>query len=62
MQVLDRSRDPLYYMNVAFVGPDGRVLGLLDEMEGACSRALNRLAAAAAERPTLTGVGDSPVA
>jgi hypothetical protein len=61
MQVLDRSRDPLYYMNVAFVGPDGRLLGLLEEMEGACSRALNRLANPQADRTTLTGVGaDSP--
>jgi hypothetical protein len=52
MHVLDRSRDPLYYMNVAFVGPDGRLLGLLEEMEGACSRALNRLAGAPSERAT----------
>jgi hypothetical protein len=44
MRVLDRSRDPLYYMNVAFIGPDGRLVGLLEEMEGACSRSLNRLA------------------
>jgi hypothetical protein len=47
MRVLDRSRDPLYYMDVAFVGPDGRLLGLLEGMEGACSRALNRLASRA---------------
>jgi hypothetical protein len=61
MRVLDRSRDPLYYMNVAFVGPDGRLLGLLEGMEGACSRSLNRLATARTERTALAGVaGDSP--
>jgi hypothetical protein len=59
--VLDRSRDPLYYMNVAFVGPDGRVLGLLEEMEGACSRSLNRLASAQADRTAQAAVvADSP--
>jgi hypothetical protein len=60
MHVLDRSRDPLYYMNVAFVGPDGRLLGLLEEMEGACSRALNRLANAQADRALTGAVADSP--
>lgn len=45
LQVLDRSRDPLFYMNLAFMGPDGRLLGLLEEAEGACSRSLNRLTA-----------------
>jgi hypothetical protein len=59
MQILDRSRDPLYYMNVAFVGPDGRLRGLLEEMEGACSRALNRLAAPQSRRPA-EAVGESP--
>jgi NAD(P)-dependent dehydrogenase (short-subunit alcohol dehydrogenase family) len=60
MQVLDRSRDPLYYMNVAFVGPDGRLVGLLEEMEGACSRALNRLATAQARPEPAGAVADAP--
>jgi acyl transferase domain-containing protein/NAD(P)H-dependent flavin oxidoreductase YrpB (nitropropane dioxygenase family)/NAD(P)-dependent dehydrogenase (short-subunit alcohol dehydrogenase family) len=60
IQVLERSRDPLYYLDIAFVGPDGRVLGLLEGMEGTCSRALNRLVAQA-DRPALAGVaGESP--
>jgi hypothetical protein len=61
LQILERSRDPLYYMNVAFVGPDGRLRGLLEEMEGTCSRSLNRLAAASAARRWSPGVvGESP--
>jgi NAD(P)-dependent dehydrogenase (short-subunit alcohol dehydrogenase family) len=59
VRILDRSRDPLYYMNVAFVGPDGRLRGFLEEMEGACSRSLNRLAAVPSRRPT-EAVGESP--
>ena len=61
LQILDRSSDPLYYMNLAFVGPDGRLLGLLEEAEGACSRSLNRLAVVSAARRSPTGVvGESP--
>jgi NAD(P)-dependent dehydrogenase (short-subunit alcohol dehydrogenase family) len=60
IQVLERSRDPLYYLDIAFVGPDGRLRGLLEGMEGTCSRALNRLVAQS-ERTALAGVaGDSP--
>jgi hypothetical protein len=60
IQVLERSRDPLYYLDVAFVGPNGRLLGLLTEMEGTCSRSLNRLAAQPG-RAALAGVaGESP--
>ena len=45
MHVLEKSRDPIFYINIAFVEPSGRLLGLLEEMEGACRRALNRLPA-----------------
>ena len=37
-----------------------RLLGLLEEMEGACSRALNRLANAQADRALTGAVADSP--
>jgi len=60
VQILDRSRDPLYYVNIAFVGPDGRLLGLLEEIEGASSRALNRLSAVPAARRSPSVLGDSP--
>jgi acyl transferase domain-containing protein len=56
VHVLERSRDPLYYVNIAFVGPDGRLLGLLEEIEGASSRALNRLSAAPAVLRVPAGV------
>jgi NAD(P)-dependent dehydrogenase (short-subunit alcohol dehydrogenase family) len=61
MRVLERSRDPLYYMNVAFIGPDGRLLGLLEEMEGACSRSLNRLAVRARSAEGARAHEDAPL-
>jgi hypothetical protein len=36
--------DQVFHINIAFVGPDGRLVGLLEDMETSCSRALNRLA------------------
>jgi hypothetical protein len=43
LRVLEKSRDPVFYIDVDFVGPDGRLLWALRDMEGACSKALNRL-------------------
>src|SRR5262249_30096286 len=61
VHILEPSRDPPYYLDVAFVGPDGRLRGLLEGMEGTCSRALNRLAAVpAGRRPAAESVGESP--
>jgi acyl transferase domain-containing protein len=61
VHVLERSRDPLYYVNIAFVGGDGRLLGLLEEIEGASSRALNRLSGApVVPRAAAELVGESP--
>jgi NAD(P)-dependent dehydrogenase (short-subunit alcohol dehydrogenase family) len=36
--------DPIFRVDIAFVGLDGRLIGLLEEMECPASRALNRLA------------------
>jgi len=61
VNVLERSRDPLFYLDIAFVGPDGRLRGLLEGMEGTSSRALNRLVGAhAGRRPAAEATGDSP--
>ena len=38
------SKKPLVYSDLAFFGVDGRLLGLLENVEGTCSRSLNRLA------------------
>jgi hypothetical protein len=46
VRILEQSRDPVVNIDIAFVGPDGRLLGLLENMEGTCSRSLNRLASA----------------
>ena len=43
LDVLDKSRDPVFYIDLHFVGPDGRLLWVLEGMEGVCTRALNRL-------------------
>ncbi len=43
LKVLSKSHDPVFYIDVHFVGADGRLLWSLEEMEGVCSRALNRL-------------------
>jgi len=43
LRVLEKSRDPVFYIDVDFIGPDGRLLWALRDMEGACSKALNRL-------------------
>ena len=43
LRVLEKSRDPVFYIDVHFVGADGRLLWSLEEMEGVCTRALNRL-------------------
>jgi hypothetical protein len=62
VQILDRSRDPLFYLNIAFVGPDGRLRGLLEGMEGTSSRALNRLVAVPSGRrpPAEAAAAESP--
>lgn len=44
LHILSRPQDHLFYINVLFVGPNGRWLGLLEEMECPCSKGLNRLA------------------
>jgi hypothetical protein len=43
LRVLEKSRDPVFYIDVHFVGADGRLRWSLEEMEGVCTRALNRL-------------------
>jgi hypothetical protein len=61
VRVLERSRDPLFFLDIAFVGPDGRLRGLLEGMEGTSSRALNRLVGtSAARRPAAESAGESP--
>jgi hypothetical protein len=61
VRILDRSRDPLFYLDIAFVGPDGRLRGLLEGMEGTSSRALNRLVAVpSGRRAPADAAGGSP--
>jgi hypothetical protein len=60
VQILERSRDPLFYLNIAFVGPDGRLRGLLEEMEGTSSRSLNRLVGVPASRRPAEPAAESP--
>jgi hypothetical protein len=43
LRVLETSRDPVFHIDVHFVGPDGRLLWSLEQMEGTCTKALNRL-------------------
>ncbi len=38
LKVLDKSRDPVCHIDLHFVGPDGRLLWALEEMEGICTR------------------------
>jgi acyl transferase domain-containing protein/NAD(P)H-dependent flavin oxidoreductase YrpB (nitropropane dioxygenase family)/NAD(P)-dependent dehydrogenase (short-subunit alcohol dehydrogenase family) len=44
LHVLDGTQGRVFHINVAFVEPDGRLLGLLEDMESAGSKDLNRLA------------------
>ncbi len=44
LHVSEKSQGNIFYINIYFVGPDGRLLGLLEDFEGAGSKALNRLA------------------
>ncbi|HZG69227.1 MAG TPA: SDR family NAD(P)-dependent oxidoreductase, partial [Herpetosiphonaceae bacterium] len=44
LHVLDRRQEQVLNYNVYFVGSDGRLLGLLEDMECPYSQALNRLA------------------
>jgi acyl transferase domain-containing protein/NAD(P)H-dependent flavin oxidoreductase YrpB (nitropropane dioxygenase family)/NADP-dependent 3-hydroxy acid dehydrogenase YdfG len=60
VQVLERSRDPLLYLDIALVGPDGRLRGMLEGMEATFSRALNRLVAAPDRAPRPGIAGESP--
>jgi hypothetical protein len=43
LRVLEKSLDPVFYIDIDFIGPDGRLIWTLRDMEGACSKALNRL-------------------
>jgi acyl transferase domain-containing protein/NAD(P)H-dependent flavin oxidoreductase YrpB (nitropropane dioxygenase family) len=45
LRVLESSRDPVFHIDILFFDADGRLVGLLEDMEGACSKALNRLGA-----------------
>ena len=44
MRVTSRPHPNSFVIDIAFVGPDGRLRGLLEAMECACSPTLNRLA------------------
>jgi hypothetical protein len=46
LQVNPASSDHTLRTNLSFISPDGRLVGLMEDMEFACSRALNRLAGA----------------
>ncbi len=37
------SKDHVIHADVAFIGEDGRLLGLLEDLEHNCSKSLNRL-------------------
>ena len=43
LRILETSRDPVFQIDIHFVGQDGRLLWALEEMEGVCTKALNRL-------------------
>jgi NAD(P)-dependent dehydrogenase (short-subunit alcohol dehydrogenase family) len=61
VHVLERSRDPLFYLDISFVGPDGRLRGLLEGMEGTSSLKLNRLVGThAGRRAPAEAAGESP--
>jgi NAD(P)-dependent dehydrogenase (short-subunit alcohol dehydrogenase family) len=57
LKVLDKSRDPVFYLDISFFGPDGRLLGSLEEAEGACSRSLNRLGGQWLSKKSESGIG-----
>jgi hypothetical protein len=44
LHVAARPMDQVIHFNIAFVGADGRLVGLLEDIETSCSKALNRLA------------------
>jgi KR domain-containing protein/polyketide synthase-like dehydratase family protein/polyketide synthase family protein len=44
MRVTSRPHPNSFVIDIAFIGPDGRLRGLLESMECACSPTLNRLA------------------
>ncbi len=43
LRVLESSQDPVFHIDVWYVGSDGLVAGVLEDFEGACSASLNRL-------------------
>jgi hypothetical protein len=43
MTIHPSSKKPVIHADLAFFGAEGRLLGLLQGIEGTCSRALNRL-------------------
>ena len=44
LHVAAKPTDQVFHFNIAFVGADGRLVGLLEDIETSCSKALNRLA------------------
>ncbi len=44
LKILTKPQGNIFYIDIAFVGPDGRLLGILERQECPCSKALNRLA------------------
>jgi len=51
IRILPHSGKHNIYVDVVFIGPDGRVLGLLEENEHTCSRSLDRAVARSGQRP-----------
>jgi NAD(P)-dependent dehydrogenase (short-subunit alcohol dehydrogenase family) len=45
-----KPQDHIFHINIAFAGPDGRLLGLLENMETPFSKSLNRLAGSRLDR------------
>lgn len=44
VDILPRTQEQIFYVNISFIDADGRMLGMLEEMECPSNRALNRLA------------------
>ena len=51
VRILPHSGKNNIYSDVVFIGPDGSVLGLLEEGEHTCSRSLDRAVARSGQRP-----------
>jgi NAD(P)-dependent dehydrogenase (short-subunit alcohol dehydrogenase family) len=43
LHIRSSSKNPVIHADLAFFGPDGRLVGLLEDIEGTCSKSLNRL-------------------